>query len=490
MKKISLILALILIIASIGCVPTGIAFAASETIYTGVLEDLQKDKTFDVSNYPSKDKLSDEDKVMDVIQIAESNAGELFLYVYQPQASKYTATEVRISQTVGDNLDVKDRKLTLLSREGTLEKYKVEELQVKADAVRYYLVVQLARPWDKLLDNGNTAKNVVYGIDRLFTAETIDAEVSYTVKQAKSLLIDNKYVGNIRYYTGGTWGQVNYSSVHYVAFSSNIRIDDIYEVDITYDMQDYKLVDNYAYNNWSDEYRNNGFFTDRQPPKTNEKTLKSQQYESFKNPWDFLLNKTHTWNTIERSEIFVSKENLSPDVEKKLLDTQWVLRFATTNITRTNMGIGVSNYNFSEVTNVSILRLNFLSNGRVYNLSVIDNKQTGGSITKPDNPGDNSDPLFGLELLLKRMESLWDKIVNAFKWLGEHWWVIIAGLAAIALIAGLIIAIVKEGAAVVFKVIGKVLWWIFKIIFYIVTLPVWLIIWGVRAIKKGRDGNG
>lgn len=154
------------------------------------------------------------------------------------------------------------------------------------------------------------------------------------------------------------------------------------------------------------------------------------------------------------------------------------------------MGFGVYNYNFSEVTNVSILRLNFLSNGRVYNLSVIDNKQTGGSITKPDNPGDNSDPLFGLELLLKRMESLWDKIVNAFKWLGEHWWVIIVGIAAIGLIVGIIIAIVKQGAAVVFKVIGKVLWWIFKIIFYIVTLPIWLIIWGVRAIKKGRDGNG
>ena len=56
MKKTSLILALILIIASIGCVPSGIAFAASETVYTGVLEDLQKDETFDVSNYPSKDR--------------------------------------------------------------------------------------------------------------------------------------------------------------------------------------------------------------------------------------------------------------------------------------------------------------------------------------------------------------------------------------------------------------------------------------------------
>ena len=104
MRKISLILALILIVVSLGCVPSGIAFAASETIYTGVLEDLQKDETFDVSEYPSKDKLTDKDKVMDVIQIAESNAGELFLYVYQPQAGKFTASEVRISQTIGDNL--------------------------------------------------------------------------------------------------------------------------------------------------------------------------------------------------------------------------------------------------------------------------------------------------------------------------------------------------------------------------------------------------
>lgn len=179
MKKLSLTLALILIAATLGCVQTGIAFAASETVYTGVLEDLQKDETFDVAAYPAKTELSDKDKVMDVIQIAESNAGELFLYVYQPQAGKFTATEVRISQSV-DDVAPTDYKLTLLDRDGALEKYKVEQLQLKSDTVRYYFILQLARPWDKQLDNGNIADTVPYGIEKLFTVESADDKITYT----------------------------------------------------------------------------------------------------------------------------------------------------------------------------------------------------------------------------------------------------------------------------------------------------------------------
>lgn len=197
MKKITLILVLILIASSLGCAFQGIAFAASETIYTDVLEDLGKDETFNAAQYPASDK----DK-MDVFQIAESNAGELFLYVYSTTGDKFTASEARISQSIGENLEPKDYKLTLLSRNGTLSKYIVNELTVKPDTVRYYVVVQIARPWDKNVDKEppvNTAKTVPYPIGKQFTACTVDGNVSYSCIERQSIEVVAKYVGYIEY---------------------------------------------------------------------------------------------------------------------------------------------------------------------------------------------------------------------------------------------------------------------------------------------------
>lgn len=480
MKKISLILALILILVSLGCVPSGIAFAASQTIYTSVTEDLQKDETFDVSEYPSTDKLTDKDKVMDVIQIAESNAGELFLYVYQPQAGKYTATEVRISQTVGDNLAVKDRKLTLLSREGTLEKYKVEELQVKADAVRYYLIVQLAHSNTETSKGDNNIDTVSYPVGKLFTVCTVDGNITYTMEYQELISIRDKRVGYLRYTdTSSFLSMLGYDMVgetldsHYVAFTTDKPIDKLYEIDISYNTvvchKDTQL----------------GITTETEE----DAKFVSDSYTADNYANVDVMHKSYKWKRIQSANEFISTEpTLSDEAKEKLNGMTWVLRFLETNVTVTRPTQLLVYRTYTRVEQVTILRLKFDLQSKTYNLGVVDNKQSETPNQRPDNEPDNL--LDKFRELFAKMESLWDKIAQAFKWLGEHWWVIIVGLAAIALIAGLIIAIVKEGAAVVFKVIGKVLWWIFKIIFYIVTLPVWLIIWGVRAIKKGRDGNG
>lgn len=58
---------------------------AEERAYTNVLADLQKDETFSVINYPEIiDPENELYGVIQVIQIAESESGELFLYTYQP----------------------------------------------------------------------------------------------------------------------------------------------------------------------------------------------------------------------------------------------------------------------------------------------------------------------------------------------------------------------------------------------------------------------
>lgn len=105
--------------------------------YSNVLDDLQKDETFDISQYPADDG----DYNLYVEQVAESTDGELFLYVYQPYTGTdydLTAASVNISTGINDNLYYVNYGLMLLNSSGVFHKYLVEGFEVKADALRYY----------------------------------------------------------------------------------------------------------------------------------------------------------------------------------------------------------------------------------------------------------------------------------------------------------------------------------------------------------------
>jgi len=71
----------------------GVTAFAAETDYTDALEDLQKDENFNVEEYPDNAK----DYSIQVIQIAESTAGELFIYTYQPWWKPEKDTRFRYS---------------------------------------------------------------------------------------------------------------------------------------------------------------------------------------------------------------------------------------------------------------------------------------------------------------------------------------------------------------------------------------------------------
>ncbi len=478
MKKLSLILVIILIASCLGSGLTSIAFAASETIYTDVLEDLSKDETFNVENVKAE-ATEQGNPEMYVFQIAESNTRELFVYVFQQSEHKYTASEIRISTSIGDNFAPKDYKLTLLSRNGTLHKYKVEDIAVLSDSVRNYLVIQIARLWDNklgdTLENKNEVNTVAYAVNKLFSAETVDDAVKYTVKQNDSIVITSKYVGNLRYYDGGTWGQDFYTSSHYVAFSTDRRIDEIYEVDVSYVVKDYTLVDDLTYKNWDNT--NKQFF--ERNSSSNTVTLKSEQYSQNNNRWSFTL---HTWKTIQSVKDFKSSEKLTASAAAQLEGKQWVLRFAQTSIKRSNLGLAGYNYSLSEVSDVTILRLHFLSDRKVYNLGVVDNKQTGGSVTEPDNDK--------WQAAKDQWEQILQKIENFFIWLKTNWWVLLVVFGVALLIVFLAVDVLRKGLVIVLKTIVKGTWYIIKYIFigigYVVASPVLIIIAIVRAVKKKK----
>ena len=353
----------------------GSSFVVAEDVtYSNVLEDLQKDETFDVSSYPT----NEEDYSLQVIQIAESEDKELFVYVYQPsgQIENLVATEIRFSTGINENAKYVDYSLTFLNSKDTLFKYKVNDFTVKSDALRYYDIVCIFRPWNSEIDEeapgDNTINSVVFPVSKLWTATTINGVVNYTSLETETIEITEKYVGCYRYKNGFSLFADSCDS-HYVAFSTDMPLDRLLEVEISYVR--IPICKYYNLTGW--HYVTNDYYN----VPINETKILRDMDEGSNNP-HWLFGKSYSWKRIQKVSDFLSDKDVSLDEETKqnLQSKEWILRFCET----TYDNGGVSQYYYEDwINEVSILRLKFEENGEVYNLGVVDNKQSGDHL--PDN---------------------------------------------------------------------------------------------------------
>ena len=104
------------------------------------------------------------------------------------------------------------------------------------------------------------------------------------------------------------------------------------------------------------------------------------------NPADGLFGKKYEWNRIESVEDFIAKEDLTDSTIASLEGKEWVLRFYETEWKQL-YNDWYTEWQRTSVKEVSILRLKFETLGKVYNLGVVDNKQTGDAA--PDNNNTN-----------------------------------------------------------------------------------------------------
>ena len=372
------------------------------TSYSNVLDDLKKDETFSVGKYPAIAK----DYSLQVIQIAESANNELFIYVYQPSddAVDLVADEIRLSTpTVNEEAVYVDYKLTLLSTQGVFDKYKVNDFLVKTDSVRYYKIVSISRLFqsdlDGELENGNTEYNVVFDVSQEWTAQTVNENVYYSMEEIETIEIVNKYVGVLCYPKNSIEIGLGYYQydVHYLAFSTDKPIDKILEADITYKTQNVHRDSNkgYTYDAIEDK----------------KKTLKAGDEMYCKgNGW---FSNAYNWQVIEDVQSFIQSESvtyayqmgifnsnvttkLTENGKKALSDKQWVFRFEITERSYWENGKGDwQKWDYTLVGDVSVLRLKFDMDGEIYNLGVIDNKQTSNGIA--DNETKTEISIAGLD---------------------------------------------------------------------------------------------
>ena len=376
------------------CVIAGLLFPLSvlaETdSYSDALSDLKRDPAFSPTEYT----VLPTDYSLKVIQIAESIDNELYIYVYQPsKTDNIKASSINISTKIDDELSFKNYQLVYLNSNGVFFKYKVKDLTVSTDSIRHYVISSIYRPWDINIDtslsNDNQITEVSYSVNRQYSFVTYDNNVTCSAVDIETILITSKFVGYVRYFDGMNLFAMSCDS-HFVAFDTDKPIDRLLEADVYFTSQDYEFYsgydldgdlrfdedtyifsnkkDNYAYLKYTDKVDHNGG------------NLFSRTYT-----WDRIQSVADFINTEKRENIYrcgvidVSYGSQLTDYAlRELSNKQWVLRFTETDMKETANATTGSYYSKGTlVGDVTILRLKFETDGKVYNLGVIDNKQNG-----------------------------------------------------------------------------------------------------------------
>ena len=136
----------------------GARYASAASVYSFVLDDLKKDEAFDPEQFPAIAG----DYSLQVMQIAESTDGNLFVYVYQPsgQAFRLRASKINIAREKNDDktLSFKPYDLSLINASGVFFKYKVLNFEISTATVRYYNISNIFRNFDSDIDDPQRGK--------------------------------------------------------------------------------------------------------------------------------------------------------------------------------------------------------------------------------------------------------------------------------------------------------------------------------------------
>ncbi len=387
------------------------------------MDDLRKDESFKAEDYPA----ISEDYSLKVIQIAESVNGELFIYVYQPSAGSrdLMATSINISTAINDSLHYENYKLEYKNSSGVFYKYKVSEFKVKQDVLRYYDIAAIFRTWNKDIDTGtgndNEINEVSFEVGQLWTVVTVGGEVSYNMTKRETVLVTSKYVDFLFYPDGyDFWGN-SYGSCrsHYVGFNCEYQIDELYSADVLFTYQS--------------SYSKDGGAEVLGEPEP--KTVQLKYDDIAENTGDKIGGEKYIWNRIEKVSDFIKQEELTNETKNELKGKQWILRFYETEYKMQYTG-NPANGTFhweiysSVVSEVTILRLHFKSKGKVYNLGVVDNKQSGD-----DKPGNEYKARTFIQWL-------WESIVHTFTGKGK-WYEIAVTVVTIVIAIAVICIIVR-----------------------------------------------
>ena len=404
MKKLRKMLACIaaaMVAAFSVCMLPVLDVSAETTSTSSVMEDLQESASFSADDYPEKtiEQLREADEAfLQVIRIAESTDNKLYVYVYQPSdaTTEIEASKILIGQTINES-SARVYDLTLASTDGVFDKYLVNGLEVLSLEIRNYTITSIFRPFNDAIDEKKSGDNkdshvAVEVAQTWYVRNTADGRREYAYTTDEVITITDKWLGSIRYSDGFKLIEKPFTDSHFIAFTTDHKIEELLLAEVTYTHQKY----DYAYITATKEIqiKNVG---EPIPAYVKIKPSKAQ------NAADGWFSHVYEWERIESISSFISNESgLSSDAKANLQRVHenangngaWVIRFVETQysesdhyrVTYTNSGpIAVRNgkeYKTTRIENVAILKLTFRTDGVTYTMGVVD------SMTSSDNVPD------------------------------------------------------------------------------------------------------
>lgn len=367
------------------------------TSYSNVLEDLQNSSDFDVNDYP----VDVTDYSLTVMTVGESKDNEVFVYVYQPCFTKnFRATCISMSRSIGGTIAPQLYNLQFINKSGTLYKYKVADHFVGPDPVRYYEIYSIFRRYDSSIDaapddSSQTINEVSFKVGKRWSIDSSGNNYIMTEKEVEVITVTDKFVGFVRYEDGFRFYTQGACDSHFVVFSTDKPMDRLIEADVSYIHQAYEKTQTGSY-----PVETFGAVIETPITVTASRTnyqggglgALRYEWERIETASDFL---EHTESSTIYSGVVLSVNTgttINEEARQAIQSKQWVLRFAETaysySMYTTWTGTDHVLTTFEEKTlvgNVTILRLYFETDGVLYNLGVVDNKQTGSD--KPINEG-------------------------------------------------------------------------------------------------------
>ena len=385
-KRIAaLFLCLVLLLAGGEVILSAFALRANAAdTYSSPLQDLGQTENFNAADYPENPT----DYSLQVIALAESTDGELYVYVYQPSKSKVTVDSIFLSTAYRTKKDFKEYDLFLVASSGVFYKYRVVDIEILAANVRYYEISDIHRKWDAAYDEapgaGNTASTVTYPVGKQYTLTTDSTgKVATAVHDIEYVQILNKFVGFARYEnkTFNWFMQHDDCDAHFVAFSTDKKIDKLLEADLYYVEQRYSLKTFY------------GSINETYGEKEEKYVYIDYLQKGYTAIGDGYKKSEAVWGRIQKTSDFLAQDfdvglfafsgfdgksgtAFTEEAYDALSKTEWVMSFVETPNT---MKTGYESFSksYSIVGDVKIMRLKFETDGVIYDLGVVDNKQSG-----------------------------------------------------------------------------------------------------------------
>lgn len=443
----------------------------SITSESNILDDLKcfqsDDATLNVNDYIA----IDDDYVFELIMIAEGSKGELFVYIYQPcyRVKNYLTEQIAIAtmfneDDVDNTLNYRLYSLNLINSSESLFKYQVDDFFVLENECRLYNISAIYRTYDSDVDgdvyDGQEINLKGQRVGYVYEVKTVDGKAVYHLSLIETIEITNMIVGKMRYVDG--YGLVHkYCDSHFVAFRTNKPIDSLMEADVSYVWEKgYRY-----YDDGEDEWENES------GPERAYLPVKSD--ETGENSGDKgLFGKKYEWSRIHKPDQFINDENLTINnnrTKNDLLNMHWVLRFTETEYD--NSYVAQFSYE-TRISEVTVLRLKFVTEGCIYNLGVVADIQTG-----PKEPIGSADSQF--DDFMKEIEQMFKDLENGLQGVFEGIGAVV--ITIVCIVAGCALLSIIPGVGSIF---GIVFGAIFKIIGWILRLLLWFIVFPFNLIGK------